>query len=407
MSAVKPVVLICNLRYLPGFKGGGPIRSLTNMVDRLSGYFDFHVITLDRDLGDTHAYTGVPIETWCDVGKARVFYIPKRRVTFRRLAEVVRRLRPSVVYLNSFLDPTFTQHILWLRRLGALDVERVIVAPRGELSVGALGIKRWKKRPYLWFVRHVGLTRGAVWHVTAAPDRAELQDSGLVGAGDEVCVARNLSPASPQFARADGGRDARSGAVLRICFLSRIARNKNLDFALRVLARITRPVVFTIYGPREDRGYWRECEDLIAALPQNVVVHYAGVVEPDDVVGALCGHDLFFLPTRGENYGHVIREALSAGLVALISDKTPWRDLESARVGWTVPLDAPERFAELIDAAAGWTSAEWSSRRSACSRYIETASNDEVAVRASYEMLSGAAAPDSVGRVSAANPRVR
>src|SRR3546814_17574361 len=35
----------------------------------------------------------------------------------------------------------------------------------------------------------------------------------------------------------------------------------------------------------------------------------------------------------GENYGHVIAEALEAGLRLLISDQTPWRGLAEAGVG--------------------------------------------------------------------------
>ena len=53
-----------------------------------------------------------------------------------------------------------------------------------------------------------------------------------------------------------------------------------------------------------------ECEQLIATLPSNVLVIYGDTVHPDAVKQTMAGHDLFILPTRGENYGHVIHEAL-------------------------------------------------------------------------------------------------
>ena len=34
-------------------------------------------------------------------------------------------------------------------------------------------------------------------------------------------------------------------------------------------------------------------------------------------------YDLLFLPTKGENFGHVILESMSAGTPVLISDTTP------------------------------------------------------------------------------------
>ena len=46
-----------------------------------------------------------------------------------------------------------------------------------------------------------------------------------------------------------------------------------------------------------------------------------------------------FLPSTGENYGHAIVEAFSAGLPVIISTLTPWKNLESQKVGWDIPLD--------------------------------------------------------------------
>ena len=58
---------------------------------------------------------------------------------------------------------------------------------------------------------------------------------------------------------------------------------------------------------------------------------------------------MFFLPTRGENYGHVIFEALAAGVPVLISDQTPWRDLEQEAVGYMRPLNDENAFVEVIE----------------------------------------------------------
>jgi glycosyltransferase involved in cell wall biosynthesis len=59
-------------------------------------------------------------------------------------------------------------------------------------------------------------------------------------------------------------------------------------------------------------------------------------------------HGLLFLPTQGENFGHSIIEALMAGCPVLISDRTPWRDLEQAGVGADIPLEHPERFVSFM-----------------------------------------------------------
>jgi glycosyltransferase involved in cell wall biosynthesis len=64
------------------------------------------------------------------------------------------------------------------------------------------------------------------------------------------------------------------------------------------------------------------------------------------------------LPTLGENYSHVICEALSAGCPVLISDRTPWRNLQDKGVGWDIPLEEEERFRavlqQCVDADGDW-----------------------------------------------------
>ncbi|HBI22280.1 MAG TPA: group 1 family glycosyltransferase, partial [Legionella sp.] len=114
---------------------------------------------------------------------------------------------------------------------------------------------------------------------------------------------------------------------------------KNLYFALQVLERIESTLVFDVYGPIEDKEYWQVCLDLIEQLPSNIVVNYMGTVTPAQVADVFSAYDLFFFPTLGENYGHVIAESMSVGTPVLLSDQTPWQNLEDDRLGWDLPLD--------------------------------------------------------------------
>jgi glycosyltransferase involved in cell wall biosynthesis len=145
---------------------------------------------------------------------------------------------------------------------------------------------------------------------------------------------------------------------------------KNLDYAIRVLSLVTAPVDFSIYGPIEDEAYWTKCRTLIAALPPRIHVTYEGIVRPENVVSTLARHQLFLLPTRGENFGHVIHDALSAGLPLLISNQTPWRELEEKGIGWDLPLDGPAAFARRIDEVANWPPERW---RQASARAVQLA----------------------------------
>jgi glycosyltransferase involved in cell wall biosynthesis len=96
-----------------------------------------------------------------------------------------------------------------------------------------------------------------------------------------------------------------------------------------------------------------------------------------NVVQELAAHDLFFLPTRGENFGHAIYEALASGIPVLISDRTPWRNLESLGVGWDLPLNAPDKFRHVIEKQSKLSADLHIKQRQIVMQYAKNVANDE------------------------------
>lgn len=350
----RAVVLIFTKHYLPGFKGGGPIKSISNLVDALGDKFEFYIVTQDRDIGDSAAYAFIDQPVWNIVGKAKVRYISKSSSSFANPLNFVKTVRPDFVYLNSVFDRLFTLPILIGFRLGLLSQTPIILAPRGELSKGALELKRRRKFAYLRLLMVLGVFSGVRWHASSVFEQDDILHSPLTPPLERIHVAidlasRELDPRMPRSLNDDN-------STVRICFLSRISPMKNLDFAIRILAKVKTPVSFSIYGPIEDRDYWVSCMGLLDALPNNISATYLGEIAPQDVVRTMGAHDLFLFPTRGENYGHVIFEALVAGLPVLTSDQTPWNELEQNGAGWCFSLNHPKAFSEKIEELASWSS---------------------------------------------------
>lgn len=131
--------------------------------------------------------------------------------------------------------------------------------------------------------------------------------------------------------------------------MARIARIKNLHIVLQTLASVCIPVALSVYGNNEDPLYWAECRKFLIKLPPHITVYLHGSVPPAYVPTIIAAHDLFFLPTGGENYGHAIIEALGAGTPVLISDRTPWRDCERWGYGWIKPLHDIPAYARCIE----------------------------------------------------------
>jgi glycosyltransferase involved in cell wall biosynthesis len=385
----RPVILCFVAYYLPGFRAGGPLRTISNLVDRLGNEFEIRIVTSDRDVGDTSPYLNVQIDTWNQVGKAKVFYASARRLSLLSVVRLLRETPHDVLYLNSFWTPKFTCFPLLARRLGLAPKIPCVIAPRGEFSPGALALKAGKKRLYLAATRAVGLYAGLRWQASSEHERADILRTLPWVHPDAIHVAIDLTPMSSSEATLPPLRLRATEDPLNVCFLSRISPMKNLDFALHVLTKVRSKVVFTIYGPKEDIAYWQVCEALVAALPSNIRVVDGGEVHPSNVKARLAEQDLFFLPTRGENYGHVIHEALSAGLPVLISDHTPWQDLEERGVGWALALEDENEFTKQIHHVSAWSAEKYQQTRSTARAYAVEKSTDKDVLESNRLLFSG------------------
>lgn len=381
----RPVILIFTGFYLPGYKAGGPIQSIANIAAHLGDEFEFHIATSDRDSGDAVPYPGVKPGQWHIINNAKVYYMPRSDQALSVIARLMRETPHDAVYLNSFFHPRFTTLPLLARRLGLTPRRPAIVAPRGEFSPGALGLKSAKKRTYIAGAKALGLHDHVLWQASSSHEAEDIQ--AIFGARARIHIASNL-PRAVQSGLEHPSRVP--GQPLRVLFLSRISPKKNLKFALEVLARVQVPVDFSIVGFIDTPEYWCECQRLIQALPSHIRVHYQGSVPARDVPNVMAQNDLFFLPTLGENFGHVIIEALGAGTPALISDQTPWQDFEASGCGWVEPLGDPEIYAAHIEALSAQIPQEINARRQAALGYARKFTEESANVEGNRALFRSA-----------------
>lgn len=351
----KPIKVVCVLDYyLPGFKGGGPVRTVANMRELLAGKIDIAIFTRDRDLGSGSPYDAIHADTWTETENGPVYYASPKMFGANGLKQAIAESHFDLLYLNSFFGfRSSIQMYLFSRRAnGHLPI---LIAPRGEFSPGALAIKRLKKRAYLTLVRMLGLYRDIQWHASTVAEKVDILRQ-FPATAHAIQVAED--PVEANFVQSPADRITPSTAgYLRLAFISRISPMKNLDGLLRVLAAVSCQTELDIFGPIEDAAHWNACQSLIAALPPNVTVSYKGPLNPEMVSAVFAGYDLFAFPTHGENFGHVIFEALRAGTPVLVSDRTPWQTDPSGAIR-VVPLGDTEAWRKELEAAADRTAQE-------------------------------------------------
>lgn len=339
----KPKILIFTDVYLPGVKGGGPIKTISSLVSKLCSNFDFYIFTNDRDLGDKIPYPNIQVNSWVKQGYLNVFYYDAN-TSKKTFVDILNDVNYDLIYLNSFFNYKFTIIPLLMMKFGKMKKKPVLLAPRGELSTAALLIKKNKKNIFTKIASVLGLYNNITFQASSIYEELDIKkfcnkykikESG-------VFICENLS--NLVISRE---KEFNTSDVLKICYLSRISRMKNLKFAIDVLAKLTIPVEFSIYGPLEDLEYWFECQKSIQRLPDNVKVIRFDTVGNDKVQQTIQNYDLFFVPTLGENYGHVFIEAFASGTPVLVSDQTPWRNLKKLGIGWDLPLNI-ESFVETV-----------------------------------------------------------
>ncbi|HFK1812062.1 TPA: glycosyltransferase family 4 protein [Bacillus cereus] len=357
-------ILILAPYYLPGFKGGGPIRSISNLVHTLGNELNFKIITSDRDLGDSIAYEKAQNEVWTKVGLAEVYYVTPEKFNFRYLRKIIQSTQYDFIYLNSFFNTNFSVIPILLRRMGIIPYKPIIVAPRGEFSPGALKIKKFKKELFIESTKLVGLHNKVIWHATSEEEKIDIKQ--IYGEEVPVRVAQNLPNI---FENKEHQKKEKKRGELKLVFLSRITEKKNLKGALTFLKGITGNITFDIYGPIENQNYWNACRDVIESLPNNVQVNYMGQVNNNKVHLLFSNYNAFLFPTFGENYGHVIVESLLAGCPVIISDQTPWKNLENEGAGWTIPLEKEETFIAALNDIVHMDSEEFQQLSRSASAY--------------------------------------
>jgi glycosyltransferase involved in cell wall biosynthesis len=353
---MKKKVLIFSSYFLPGYMAGGPIRSLANLIQHFESEYDFYVITRDRDLGSDTPFVESLTGDWVKIGGAQVRYFSKSSYSATTIIKLVREVNPDLLYFNSFFDPLFTIKPLILRRLGLIPKSiAVIISPRGEFADGALAIKTAKKKVFLKVAKFFSLYKNLVWQASSEFESNDIKKN--LGLDLNVVIAANLPPRINHRQITIKNKNPES---LQVVCVARVARNKNIDGALSILKLVTANINFHIYGPIEDKLYMDECLDIVKTLPNNIVVNFHGPLPSEKIMSVISAYDLFFLPTEGENFGHAILEALQCGLPVLISDRTPWRNLESLGIGWDFPLEQPTLFKATLELCASMNEEDFS-----------------------------------------------
>ncbi|MFN2500509.1 MAG: glycosyltransferase [Pyrinomonadaceae bacterium] len=395
----RSVIMIFSEFYLPGYKSGGGMRTIVNMVERLSDQFDFRILTKDHDGNlDVAPYSTVGLDRWNSTDNAKVYYISRDRIRLRDIRKIILDVRPAAIYTNSFFS-NITVRVLQLRKLKLIPAIPLILAPCGELSQAALNRSYRKKRLFLSVSKSANLYKGLIWKASSPTEKVDIER--IKPASGRVMVIPDLLPRKLFEEYDQAAKPQKIPGEARMVFFSRFVRIKNFKCLLEILLTgVQGKLSIDVVGPIEDEEYWLECKRIIDRLSENITVRLNGPVPNDMAVKTMFGYHFFLLTSESENFGHALFEALAAGCPLLISDRTPMDGLEEKGIGWDLPLEAPERWIEAVQSCIDMTAVEYDQMSTAARGYVEELLSDKEVEERTAALLSGTvhAGGDDYGR---------
>jgi len=370
--------------YLPGYKAGGPIRSVANMVEHLSDEYKFLIVTRNTDYLEDKPYPDICPNEWIKrTDNQQVIYLSKKQVSIKKIKQLVRETEFDLVYVNGVYSFYFSVLPLVLMRY--FSDKKIIVAPRGMLSAQGLGVKSLKKKAFVIISRLIGLYKKVTLHVTSNGEQEDIEQLKL-----KPGLIYPVPNMPPKVSNNEVEKIEKRTGELKLISIARISPEKNTLFALKCLKnyKYNGEIEFDLYGSVYQQSYWKQCKDCIDKLPANIKVSYRGELNNSLVSNKLRQYHFLFLPSIGENFGHSLLESLLAACPVIISNKTPWRELEHKNVGWDIDLKTPEIFAKRIQHALDLANEEYTKMSENAQSYAISKTNSNQ-TKLSYYKLFG------------------
>jgi glycosyltransferase involved in cell wall biosynthesis len=232
-------------------------------------------------------------------------------------------------------------HSLWLRTLHYAHQHArrqrapLVIAPRGMMNGWAWQHRSWRKTAARRLVHPGALAAAAGWHATSEGEAEEIRARGF---DQPICIAPNgvvIPTTAARAVAADYWRGACPAVTLNptALFYSRLHRKKRvLELIDLWLEQAPRQWLLLIVGlPDEYTAKQLETYVMRASGAGRVKV-FDGTGRPPPYSVA----SIFLLPSHSENFGLVIAEAMAHGLPPLVTDTTPWQQLNADEAGWCV-----------------------------------------------------------------------
>ncbi len=370
--------------FFPASDSIGPAKSIVNLLTRCYRGSTVNINTSNRDLAGNILDRGL-----CSPSKlgfvGTLNYMDAYQV-LRHCVSLMYRInnsRHTFYYFNSLFSFRFTLLPIVFILLNPLLIlgrspPNIVIAPRGELYPAALAYKWRRKKVALYILKIILSSKGFVrFHASNEDEAKQLVDVLALKCSSRVTTEIDVPDrlTSIGLSRSDRGMVLQDDRV-RFLYFSKVLPKKNLSFLIKVFETMgdsicSSKLSFNVAGPITDEIYGYPCIEGLKRICEmkGISFSYLGEIDVDKVSRLLEAHDVLLFPTLGENFGHVIYEALDHGLAVFTSKATPW--VEKRPALYCLDTDDPTEWSNALHLfCQQWKSASYRSAVTATGHYL-------------------------------------
>jgi glycosyltransferase involved in cell wall biosynthesis len=235
--------------------------------------------------------------------------------------------------------------------------KKVIISPHGLLEPEKLKYSSFKKSVALRLFENKNLKSCDCLVACSEQEALSLRDFGLsqpiviLPNGVSESIIRKKPPN-----KKDLGfklkHDIRPNTRI-LLFLSRIHPFKGLELFLECILAIKDEFrknnwIFVIAGINE-LSHEEKLKIFVENNDLSHIVRFIGPQYKQDKLDAFDSASCFILPSKGENFGITVIEALARGLPVITTRTTPWKELEDFDCGWWIERTKKDFINTLLE----------------------------------------------------------
>lgn len=210
----------------------------------------------------------------------------------------------------------------------------LVVSTRGTMYGWALAQNKLVKKIAMWIFQKKMLQTANVIHITEPNEKKALEDAKIhnktIFIPNGIEIANHFKSLDESVLKKIGYDKSKR----YIMFLGRIVHNKGLHYLINSYKKIKDKhsnVEVLVVGDTEDDKYF-ECLEKLKG------VHFLGSFDGVKKHTVFSISDLFVLPSRTENFGMAIAEAMSYKIPVITTHGTPWKEIKDNDAGWWIEL---------------------------------------------------------------------